>query len=139
MKTSNMKTHLIFAGVVIGLLLYCWSIGVMGDVTGGVKPDMQEADACPSNPAQLLPCLSAVTGSGSKPSSSCCSVLNDWGFDCLCAFLTNNQALIPGKINVTRIMEIPEACGITVPGGAKCGLPAESTQPSGGRLYDDMP
>ncbi|KAL3701512.1 hypothetical protein R1sor_019534 [Riccia sorocarpa] len=134
MKSSTVKADVIVAAVVVGLL--CSWGGVMGSAfTQGMKHhDMQEAAACPSNPGQLLPCLSAVTGSGNHPTSSCCSVLSGWGFDCLCDFLINNQAIIPSNVNLTNVLEIPKACGIPVPGDAKCGLPS-----SMGEKLHDMP
>ncbi|KAG6549619.1 hypothetical protein Mapa_008597 [Marchantia paleacea] len=134
MDPSMQLRDLITAAILMGLLIMTSSSGVQGNFSGGfysvsrAAPDVQpgnhadmQAAACGRSAAELLPCLTAVSGAGSKPSPACCAVLIKWGFGCLCDLLNENQGLIPGNINTTIVIELPKACGMQVPEGKKCG------------------
>ncbi|BFI24922.1 hypothetical protein AXG93_4368s1340 [Marchantia polymorpha subsp. ruderalis] len=131
----NMKLReVITAAILMALLIITSSSGVKGNFSNGYysesraaaevqregHADMQAA-ACGRSAAELLPCVTAVSGTGSKPSPSCCAVLIKWGFGCLCDLLNENQGRIPGNINTTVVIELPKACGIQISGGKNCG------------------
>ncbi|XP_071905276.1 non-specific lipid transfer protein GPI-anchored 15-like isoform X1 [Coffea arabica] len=89
---------------------------------------------CTSELTSLYPCLSYVTGTSSKPSSTCCSQLAGVVSSkpqCLCLLLNGGGSSVGININQTLALSLPGACQLQTPPSSKCNaagnVPTSST------------
>ncbi|KAI5428156.1 hypothetical protein KIW84_033237, partial [Lathyrus oleraceus] len=92
MKMKGMSAMMIFA-----LVLMFEAVSIL------------EAANC--DPMQLSPCLGAIM-SNTKPSSDCCSRLNDQK-PCLCEYVRNPN--LKQYVNSPGSRNVANSCGVTIP------------------------
>ncbi|CAA3005360.1 uncharacterized protein LOC111394471 [Olea europaea var. sylvestris] len=58
---------------------------------------------------------------GSNPSAACCQNVRDAHIECVCPYLGPKAAATIRTIGVSRVVQLIEGCGRSVPRNYKCG------------------
>ncbi|XP_024386509.1 non-specific lipid transfer protein GPI-anchored 14 [Physcomitrium patens] len=92
---------------------------VFAMVVVGVMSASTPSSNCESAQMKLVPCLTYVTGSDSKPPTECCSGLKDLNTNnptCLCQLITQLNSTSSGSsnVNVAKVLALPRDCSVTL-------------------------